>query len=374
MRLINTYVTQNFFKTFVIVLLVISTLAWLTQIIDDLALILDRDRSIYDFFGLTILLYPYIVSIMAPSSILIASIIVIDRMTRDSEMVILNASGISLMQKILPFVSASIFITVLIYILSLHVSPLAMKDFREKINEIKSDIISSSFKKNEFSSPDSDYTVYVSDISDNNEFRGIIIKDMKSNDLIITYTAKNARIIDVDDQIILEMENGKIYSENLNLSDKETSTIIFEEYTVNLSNIFRSADGSYFKASDKSLGELFDVGKILTAEDRARSVEFMNEAHIRISNPLYAIAFLFISLFFLQKDLNFRNIKSSDIILVATCSFCVKLSGLVLSNKIMDYELYFLHYVVPTAVIGVYVMFIIISHYRETKYKNAALQ
>ena len=361
MRLINTYVTQNFFKTFVIVLLVISTLAWLTQIIDDLALILDRDRSIYDFFGLTILLYPYIVSIMAPSSILIASIIVIDRMTRDSEMVILNASGISLMQKILPFVSASIFITVLIYILSLHVSPLAMKDFREKINEIKSDIISSSFKKNEFSSPDSDYTVYVSDISDNNEFRGIIIKDMKSNDLIITYTATNARIIDVDDQIILEMENGKIYSENLNLSDKETSTIIFEEYTVNLSNIFRSADGSYFKASDKSLGELFDVGKILTAEDRARSVEFMNEAHIRISNPLYAIAFLFISLFFLQKDLNFRNIKSSDIILVAICSFCVKLSGLVLSNKIMDYELYFLHYVVPTAVIGVYVMFIIIS-------------
>ena len=158
MRLINTYVTQNFFKTFVIVLLVISTLAWLTQIIDDLALILDRDRSIYDFFGLTILLYPYIVSIMAPSSILIASIIVIDRMTRDSEMVILNASGISLMQKIMPFISASIFITVLIYILSLHVSPLAMKDFREKINEIKSDIISSSFKKNEFSSPDSDYT------------------------------------------------------------------------------------------------------------------------------------------------------------------------------------------------------------------------
>ena len=158
MRLINTYVTQNFFKTFVIVLLVISTLAWLTQIIDDLALILDRDRSIYDFFGLTILLYPYIVSIMAPSSILIASIIVIDRMTRDSEMVILNASGISYIQKILPLVKASIFITVLIYILSLQVSPLAMKDFREKINEIKSDIISSSFKKNEFSSPAVSYT------------------------------------------------------------------------------------------------------------------------------------------------------------------------------------------------------------------------
>jgi lipopolysaccharide export system permease protein len=374
MRLINTYVAVNFIRTFFIVLFVISTLAWLTQIIDDLTLILDRDRSIADFFSLTILLYPYIVSIIAPSSVLIASIIVIDRMTRDSEMVILNASGISLIQKISPFLVATIFITLLIYILSIHVSPMAMKDFREKINEIKSDIISSSFKKNEFSSPDGDYTIYVSDISDNNDFLGIIIKDMKSSDVIITYTAKVARIIDVEDQIILEMENGKIYSENLNLSDKETSAIVFEEYKINLSNIFKAVDSTYFKASEKSLRELFNISNISSGEDGAKRVEYMNEAHMRISNPLYAIAFLFISLFFLQKDLNFRSIKSSDIIIVAVCSFLVKLCGLVLSNKIMVYELYFLHYIIPLFIICVYLINLILFHVKEVKHTNAALQ
>ncbi len=374
MRLINTYVAVNFIRTFFIVLFVISTLAWLTQIIDDLTLILDRDRSIADFFSLTILLYPYIVSIIAPSSVLIASIIVIDRMTRDSEMVILNASGISLIQKISPFLVATIFITLLIYILSIHVSPMAMKDFREKINEIKSDIISSSFKKNEFSSPDGDYTIYVSDISNNNDFLGIIIKDMKSSDVIITYTAKVARIIDVEDQIILEMENGKIYSENLNLSDKETSAIVFEEYKINLSNIFKAVDSTYFKASEKSLRELFNISNISSGEDGAKRVEYMNEAHMRISNPLYAIAFLFISLFFLQKDLNFRSIKSSDIIIVAVCSFLVKLCGLVLSNKIMVYELYFLHYIIPLFIICVYLINLILFHVKEVKHTNAALQ
>jgi len=374
MRLINTYVAVNFIRTFFIVLFVISTLAWLTQIIDDLTLILDRDRSIADFFSLTILLYPYIVSIIAPSSVLIASIIVIDRMTRDSEMVILNASGISLIQKISPFLVATIFITLLIYILSIHVSPMAMKDFREKINEIKSDIISSSFKKNEFSSPDGDYTIYVSDISDNNDFLGIIIKDMKSSDVIITYTAKVARIIDVEDQIILEMENGKIYSENLNLSDKETSAIVFEEYKINLSNILKAVDSTYFKASEKSLRELFNISNISSGEDGAKRIEYMNEAHMRISNPLYAIAFLFISLFFLQKDLNFRSIKSSDIIIVAVCSFLVKLCGLVLSNKIMVYELYFLHYIIPLFIICVYLINLILFHVKEVKHTNAALQ
>ena len=374
MRLINTYVTVNFIKTFFIVLFVISTLAWLTQIIDDLTLILDRDRSIADFFGLTILLYPYIVSIIAPSSVLIASIIVIDRMTRDSEMVILNASGISLIQKISPFLVATIFITLLIYILSTHISPMAMKDFRVKINEIKSDIISSSFKKNEFRSPNGDYTIYVSEISDNNDFLGIIIKDMQSSDIIITYTSKVARIIDVNDQIILEMENGKIYSENLNLSDKETSAIVFEEYKINLSNIFKAVDRSYFKASEKSLRELFFISKISSGEDTAKSIEYLNEAHMRISNPLYAIAFLFISLFFLKKDLNFRSIKSSDIVVVAACSFFVKLCGIVLSNKIMVYELYFLHYIIPLFIICAYLINLILVHLKEVKYANAALQ
>ena len=150
---------------------------------------------------------------------------------------------------------------------------------------------------------------------------------MKSNDVIITYTAKVARIIDVEDQIILEMENGKIYSENLNLSDKETSAIVFEEYKINLSNIFKAVDSSYFKASEKSLRELFNVSNISSGEDRAKRIEYMNEAHMRISNPLYAIAFLFISTIFSTKDLNFRSIKSSDIILVAICSFLVKLCG-----------------------------------------------
>ena len=374
MRLINTYVTVNFIKTFFIVLFVISTLAWLTQIIDDLTLILDRDRSIADFFGLTILLYPYIVSIIAPSSVLIASIIVIDRMTRDSEMVILNASGISLIQKISPFLVATIFITLLIYILSTHISPMAMKDFRVKINEIKSDIISSSFKKNEFRSPNGDYTIYVSEISDNNDFLGIIIKDMQSSDIIITYTSKVARIIDVNDQIILEMENGKIYSENLNLSDKETSAIVFEEYKINLSNIFKVVDRSYFKASEKSLRELFFISKISSGEDTAKSIEYLNEAHMRISNPLYAITFLFISLFFLKKDLNFRSIKSSDIVVVAACSFFVKLCGIVLSNKIMVYELYFLHYIIPLFIICAYLINLILVHLKEVKYANAALQ
>ena len=42
---------------------------------------------------------------------------------------------------------------------------------------------------------------------------------------------------------------------NADLSDKETSAIVFEEYKINLSNILKAVDSTYFKASEKETKE-----------------------------------------------------------------------------------------------------------------------
>jgi lipopolysaccharide export system permease protein len=76
-----------------------TSLAWITQTLRYIPLIIEKDRSIFDFLSLTSLLYPWLLSLMAPSSLLIASVIVMDKMIRDSELVILNSSGVSPYQK-----------------------------------------------------------------------------------------------------------------------------------------------------------------------------------------------------------------------------------------------------------------------------------
>ncbi len=77
---------------------------------------------------------------------------------------------------------------------------------------------------------------------------------------------------------------------------------------MNLTNIFDFAESKYSKLSEKSLTELLEA--ISDEIDiNSSSTQIMNETHIRIASPLYAVAFLFITLFYMQKNANFRNIN-----------------------------------------------------------------
>jgi len=118
MSIIYRYISYNFIKAFFIVLLIMSTLAWITQAIGYVDLFIDKERALIDFFKLTILMYPWVISMLIPASLLIASVISIDKMTKDSENVILDTSGISLLQKVSPYVSITLLVTILNY--SLH--------------------------------------------------------------------------------------------------------------------------------------------------------------------------------------------------------------------------------------------------------------
>lgn len=373
MGTIYRYISLNFIRSFFIVLLVMSTLAWITQAIGYIDLFINKQRTLADFFNLTILIYPWVISLMIPASLVIAALMTMDKMKKDSETVILDSSGISIIQKVSPFIIVTLIITILLYFLTLYFAPWSMSQFRDNINSIKSDVISSSFKKNQFSSPKNDYTIYVSEKTDANNFIGIMIKDSKSNEITVTYTAKKARIISVEEQIILEMYDGMIFSKNKNDKESDLNRISFESYRMNLSNILEFTDIKHFKLREKSLGELFDAISEQIEFDNS-PIQIKNELHSRLSSPLYAIAFIFISLFYLQKDTNFRNINLKYFFYVGSICFLLKFLGIILTNELLKYELYLLHYSLPVSVICLYITYLFLSHIRELRHINAVIK
>ncbi|MBH20633.1 MAG: hypothetical protein CML98_02525 [Rhodobiaceae bacterium] len=372
MRNINRYIFQNILVIFIVIVTIMTSLAWITQTLRYIPLIIEKDRSIFDFLSLTSLLYPWLLSLMAPSSLLIASVIVMDKMIRDSELVILNSSGISPYQKTLPFLKISILVTLLIYLFSIYITPWSMQNFREKITTIKSDIISGSFQENEFIHPDEDFTIFVADRNENGDFIGVIINDASDRKNMVTYSAKKAKLYSLYNQILLEMTDGKIFNANKDLLGEDMEIISFESYTINLSNVVTTAQKVYFKPSEKSIGELLNPINV-PAEEIHRNIQYRNEAHIRLSNPLYTISFVFIALFFLQKDLNFRLLKSRYIVYVAGSCLLLKILGISISSKIKNYELYLIHYAIPISVILLYLLYIFSIMHRERKIKNANL-
>jgi len=372
MVMIYRYISYNFIKSFFIVLLIMSTIAWITQAIGYMGLFIDKEKSLVDFFKLTILMYPWVISMLIPASLLIASVLSMDKMMKDSETVILDTSGVSLFQKVYPYIAITLLITILHYLLTLYLAPWSMSHFRDNINEIRSDIISSSFKKNQFSNPNNEYTIYVSEKSDSGNFIGVLIKDNNSDEITVTYTAKSGRLIDIEGQIILEMSDGIIFSEN-KYSDDSINKISFENYKMNLTNIFDFAESKYSKLSEKSLTELIEA--ISSEIDiNASSTQILNETHIRIASPLYAVAFIFISLFYMQKNANFRNIKIKYFLYVGSIAFLLKLLGSILANELKVYDLYYIHYIPPISVISFYLIYLLTNNLREFERANEIIK
>ena len=367
MSIIYRYISYNFMQSFFIVLLIMSTLAWITQAIGYIGLFIDKEKTLIDFFKLTILMYPWVISILIPASLLIASVLSIDKMTKNSETVILDTSGISLLQKVYPYISITLLVTILHYTLSLYLAPWSMSHFRDNINEIRSDIISSSFKKNQFSTPNDDYTIYISEKNDSGNFIGIMIKDNNSDQITVTYTAKEARLVNIQEQIILEMSDGIIFSENK--YNNNINKISFGNYKMNLSNIFDFVESKYSKLSEKSLTELIDAISN-EIELNASSTQIMNETHSRIASPLYSLTFIFISLFYMHRNNNFRSINFKNFLYVGSIAFLLKLSGAILTNEIKKYDLYFMHYIIPISVISVYLTYLILYNIKELRQIN----
>tara|TARA_Y100000590_G_scaffold457803_1_gene611195 strand:- start:13952 stop:14677 length:726 start_codon:yes stop_codon:yes gene_type:complete len=219
-----------------------------------------------------------------------------------------------------------------------------MQEFREKITTIKSDIISSSFKESEFISPDDNFTIFVNEKEKNGALHGIIINDKSKRDSTLTYTAKRAYISKIEDNLILEMENGKIFNSNLLEISEPTEILVFDNYSINLSNVLRTASEVFFKPSDKSLRELLFPEDVKSEFEK---IDMKNEAHSRLSNPLYTIAFVFVALFYMNMNLTFRSHRYKYIFYASAVAFVIKIIGIYITSVIKNIELYYLHYTIP---------------------------
>ena len=344
MRTINNYISNNIISTFLVTLFVMSSLAWISQTIRYIELIIQKDRTIIDFISLTILLFPWLISIMAPSCMFIATIIVLDRMIRDSETIILHASGLRPHSQWMSLIKISLLITIFIYINNIFITPWCMQEFREKITTIKSDIISSSFKESEFISPDDNFTIFVNEKEKNGVLHGIIINDKSKKDSTVTYTAKRAYISKIEGNLILEMEDGKIFNSNQLEISEPTEILVFDNYSINLSNILSTASTVFFKPTDKSLRQLLFPDNV---KNQLEKIDMKNEAHSRLSNPLYTLAFVFVALFYMNKNLNLRSHRYKYIFYASAVAFIIKITGIYITSVIQNIELYYLHYTIP---------------------------
>src|SRR5262245_51626745 len=125
---IGRYIFRTTLGAFLIVLISLTAVIWVTQALRDIDIMTSQGQSILVFVGITSLLIPMLILLIAPIALLIAVAHVLNKMSNDSEIIVMNAAGMSPWILFRPFMAAAIVVSLLVAAISAYFAPKRLRD------------------------------------------------------------------------------------------------------------------------------------------------------------------------------------------------------------------------------------------------------
>ncbi len=320
MKILEKYIIRRAFYAFAMTLIAMTGVVWATQALRQLDLVTSKGQTIVQFISITMLAMPFLIVIVAPFALMIALIMVLNALSGDSELIVIDATGGSRFLVLKPVLIFAAAIMALVAFNSLYLSPMGLAKLRSEITRVRADLVANIVKPGRFIAVEDGLTFHIRNRSGNGTLDGLLLHDTRDPDTAFTYQAETGEIVETANKTLLVMRNGTIQRRPKNQGD--ISIVRFESYAFDLSNLIPEASQPVFKASERSTTNLIAPARndayALQNPDKLR-----NELYDRFSQPLYSLAFGVIVFAFLGKARTTRQNRSVSVL--GAISACVGL-------------------------------------------------
>src|ERR1700677_5413626 len=92
---IGRYMFRATMGAFLIALVSLTVVIWFTQAMRDFDLITSQRQTLFVFVGITGLIIPLLIMMLAPIALVLSAAHVLNKLGSDSEIIVMNAAGIS---------------------------------------------------------------------------------------------------------------------------------------------------------------------------------------------------------------------------------------------------------------------------------------
>ena len=89
----------------------LTSVIWITQALRDIDLMTSRGQTVLVFLGITGLIIPMLVLVIAPIALMIAVMHVLGRLSNDSELIVMNSAGMSPWLLFRPFLAMAVVVS-----------------------------------------------------------------------------------------------------------------------------------------------------------------------------------------------------------------------------------------------------------------------
>ncbi len=172
-----------------------------------------------------------------PFSFLMAILIAFGRLSSDTEIVAMKASGIGLAQMLRPTMTLAVVIALITALFSNYLAPASNNAFRNKLFDIASRQANIGIQPQIFNSDFDDIVLYTAALNDQTGLlSGVFISDERHDADPSIIAASTGQIISDSENktLTLHLENGSIHRETLIDGEKAYQVIDFRTYDINL--------------------------------------------------------------------------------------------------------------------------------------------
>ncbi len=305
MGIFGRYVFRQTFWAMVLILLSLSGVVWIALALRQLKLVTSKGQDTATLIQMTTLALPGLIALIAPVALLIAAIHVINRLNHDSELIILSASGANIWTLTRPLLVLALGTAILLSLSNHYLMPWSLRLLREKIIEVRSDLLTQVLTPGRFSTPESNVVIHIRGRRFDGTLEGILMHDTRKPNDIITYLAETGKIVkQASGSSFMTMSNGHIMrAKGIN---EPPEMLMFSQYAIDLERFEGKLQQSTWRPRERYFDELANPDKTEPGYARKEG-HYRAELHERFASPLYPFVFVLIVVAFVGQAQSTRQ-------------------------------------------------------------------
>src|SRR6201994_2685201 len=310
MGAIDKYIFRTTLASFALVLVSLTGVIWITQALRGIDLMTSQGQTIITFLGLTSLIIPALVLIIAPIALMIATSHTLNKLATDSEIIVMNAAGFSPIRLFRPFAYATAVVALMVAFIAAWMAPEGMRRIKQWDAEIPADVLTNVLHPGRFAQLDQNLTIRIRERQPGGILVGIFIDDRRDPKERVSIVADHGTVVKNNGGSFLILEDGNL--ERFELGKHDPALVAFGRYGFDMSKFSNQGHDVALGIRERYLWELLSpppddpVYMQLPGQFRA-------ELHDRFMAPIYPFAFAALTFAFLGAPRTTRQSRNFSI-------------------------------------------------------------
>jgi lipopolysaccharide export system permease protein len=235
MKILDRYLLRQIIPFFIMLMLVLTGLAWMLQILSMLRMLIQYNVGIGGFLGLTMMMIPFVATLIIPFAVFIAAMFIYNRLISGSEITVMMSAGLSPERLARPALAFAAVLAGLHLMLSIWIVPATQERFYQKQWEVRYGLAHLVLQEASFTQLSDNLVVFVNKVNDR-DISGLMLYDARNPKNQMVALAEKGKLVSTARGMSIVMANGSVQSlgssfvigtfdsfdMDMNISDKQT--------------------------------------------------------------------------------------------------------------------------------------------------------